>query len=261
MAGIFISYRRDDSAIAAGRLAGDLSKIFGRDLIFRDIENLTPGEDYEKALDHVLDSCLTLIAVIGPQWSTITDKVGHRRLEDPTDWVKAEISRALVRDINVIPVLISGTIMPRDEEIPDDLKPLLKRQAVELNDRNWRYELERLAQAIEKNTEIVAQDTFKDKVIKAIKKLKNLEYELSAFDKNKMVYESQQNSRYPEIGQNPHSTFVKPALEPLLDKELREYLPKGIVEEIDDIIDRPRHTIDEVLIQITKIRDYLTKSH
>jgi hypothetical protein len=38
MAGLFISYRRDDSQGSAGRMAGDLSRILGEDRVFSDIE-------------------------------------------------------------------------------------------------------------------------------------------------------------------------------------------------------------------------------
>ena len=54
--GIFISYRRRDSDIAAGRLYNDLSKIFGQESIFRDIDRLEPGMDYIDALDSALNS-------------------------------------------------------------------------------------------------------------------------------------------------------------------------------------------------------------
>src|SRR3982074_658286 len=149
MAGVFISYRRSDSDVAAGRLADDLMEIFGRGAIFRDVDTLEPGEDYTTALDHALDSCGVLIAVIGSRWSNITDDNGRRRLEDPTDWVRTEIRRALERGIRVIPVLISAT-MPQEKDIPADLKPLLKRQALEVSDRHWKQDVDFLAQALEK---------------------------------------------------------------------------------------------------------------
>ena len=40
--------------------------------------------------------------------------------------------------------------MPRDTEVPIDLKPLLKRQGFELDDRYWKQQLAVLAQALEK---------------------------------------------------------------------------------------------------------------
>src|SRR5882724_13598120 len=149
MAGIFISYRRSDSDIAAGRLSDDLSGIFGRGSIFRDVDTLEPGEEYENALDHALNSCAALIAVIGPRWSTITDDNGRRRLEDSNDWVRIEISRALTRRIRVIPLLIGATV-PQEGDLPTELKPLVKRHAFEISDRHWRQDLELLTQALEK---------------------------------------------------------------------------------------------------------------
>jgi len=149
MSGIFISYRRADTDVAAGRLADDLLREFGPGSIFRDVDQLYPGVDYEVAIDSALNSCVVLLAVIGPQWSTIVDDQGRRRLEDPHDWVRAEIGRSLARGVRVIPVLISGTQMPRLSELPAELKPLAKRQACDLADRQWRQDLDVLVQVIE----------------------------------------------------------------------------------------------------------------
>jgi TIR domain-containing protein len=149
MAGIFISYRRSDSDVAAGRLADDLAAIFGAEVIFRDVDTLEPGEDYTVALDHALDSCAVLIAMIGVHWSNVTDEAGHPRLQDPADWVRAEIRRALERDVRVIPVLVSAT-MPSEADVPTDLKPLLQRQALEISDRHWKQDIELLVQVLER---------------------------------------------------------------------------------------------------------------
>src|SRR5882672_8754786 len=149
MAGIFISYRRSDSDVAAGRLAGDLSALFGRAAIFRDVDTLKPGENYMTALDRALDSCGALIAMIGPRWSNITDEAGRRRLDDPSDWVRAEVRRALERDVPMIPLLLGAT-MPRDADTPADLKPLLQHQAMEISDRHWSQDVELLAEVLEK---------------------------------------------------------------------------------------------------------------
>lgn len=149
MAGVFISYRRNDSDVAAGRLADDLVEFFGRRAVFRDIDTLVPGEDYTDALARALGSCAALVALIGPAWSAITDEQGRRRLDDPDDWVRREIAEALRRDIRVIPVALA-TSMPREEELPTELQPLLRRQAVELTDRHWRYGVDVLAESLEK---------------------------------------------------------------------------------------------------------------
>ena len=107
------------------------------------------ARSYERALSRALDSCAVLIAVIGPRWLTVTDDAGSRRLDDPQDWVRVEIARALARGIRVIPVVIAATVPP-EADVPADLRPLFKRQALELSDRHWRQGLAGLAQALEK---------------------------------------------------------------------------------------------------------------
>ena len=149
MGKVFISYRRTDSDVASGRLADDLSEILGPGRIFRDIDSIEAGEDFPRALDRALDSCVVVLAVIGSRWSTVTNEKGERRLDDPHDWVRNEIARALQRDIRVIPVLVSAS-MPKESEVPPDLAPLLRRNAVELTDRHWRKDVEGLAQALER---------------------------------------------------------------------------------------------------------------
>ena len=76
--------------------------------------------------------CDVLLALIGPQW-VARDVSGRRRLHDPNDYVRREIAAALQRDdVRVIPLLVSGAEMPRAEELPDDLKPLVSRQNFQL---------------------------------------------------------------------------------------------------------------------------------
>jgi hypothetical protein len=70
-----------------------------------------------------------MLALIGPDWLNSCDENGHRRLDDPNDWVRLEISRALKRDIAVIPVRINGAELPAKAKLPDDIKGLLDHQA------------------------------------------------------------------------------------------------------------------------------------
>jgi hypothetical protein len=149
MPGIFLSYRRDDSDMATGRLTDDLSEEFGSDAIFRDIDRLELGLDYEEKLRRALDTCTVLLAVIGPRWSTISDNEGRRRLNDSKDWVRTEIARALSRGIRVIPVLVSGATMPQEIELPADLISLSKRQAFQLEDRYWKQGFRLLAESLD----------------------------------------------------------------------------------------------------------------
>jgi TIR domain len=144
MARIFISYRREDSGASAGRLDDRLREHFGRDHVFMDIDTIEPGLDFTEAIERTVASCDVLIALIGRQWLTSIDAAGQRRLEDPEDFVRREIATALRRNIRVIPALVQDTSMPRAADLPDDLQPLTRRNALELSDRYFNRDVDRL---------------------------------------------------------------------------------------------------------------------
>ena len=148
MSGIFISYRREDSAGWTGRLSEHLRERFGPESIFMDIDTIQPGADFTEALQTAVSSCDVLLAIIGPEWATVTDKSGKPRLEDPTDWVRTEIATALKRKIRVIPVLVGGASVPTINLLPDDLDTLAQRQAHALTDKRWSYDVEQLVKTL-----------------------------------------------------------------------------------------------------------------
>ena len=82
-----------------------------------------------------------MLVVIGKQWLTAVDETGVRRLHDPQDYVHLEIMAALERKIRIIPILVSGARMPRPQDLPPDLIPLTRRQAVEISDVSFSQSL------------------------------------------------------------------------------------------------------------------------
>jgi hypothetical protein len=149
MPGVFISYRRQDSAGHTGRLFDRLKLGFGADRVFFDIVGIDAGADFVRTLEQTVGSCDLLLAVIGPEWLTALDAQGKRRLDDPDDFVRLEIASALRRETRVIPVLIAGASMPSTQALPDDLKPLARRQAIELRDTRWDADVSELLKAVE----------------------------------------------------------------------------------------------------------------
>ncbi|RNC67176.1 MAG: PASTA domain-containing protein [Desulfuromonadales bacterium] len=137
MGGVFISYRREDSAGHAGRLFDRLREHFGKDRVFMDVSGIEPGVDFVEAIDRAVGSCDVLIVVIGKKWLTCTDAGGRRRLDDPQDFIRLETATALRRDIRVIPVLVQNATMPTEGDLTDDLKRLARRQAIEIGDPHW----------------------------------------------------------------------------------------------------------------------------
>jgi hypothetical protein len=148
---IFISYRRADTEGHAGRLSDNLKQHFGdRAHIFMDFDAIPAGEDFVKVINEAVGSCHALIALIGRQWLTQTDaKTGRRRLDNDKDQVRAEIATALKRGVRVVPVLVQGATMPAEEELPDDLKPLASRHALEVSGARWSYDVQTLIRALE----------------------------------------------------------------------------------------------------------------
>jgi hypothetical protein len=147
---IFISYRRHgEGAGYGGRLADKLVEHFGAEQCFRDVANIESGVDFVKTIHDAVSSCEVLIAVIGPDWTTQTDQAGNRRLHSRKDFVRLEVASALERDIRVIPVLVGGAEMPAEPDLPDALQGLSRRQAQELSDSRWDYDVARLLTTIE----------------------------------------------------------------------------------------------------------------
>ena len=148
MRAIFISYRRDDTEGQAGRLFQQLRESFGEDMVFMDVATIEPGVDFRKAIEKNTAACGVLLALIGRDWVSLTDAEGHRRLDNPDDFVRLETASALRRDIPVIPVLVQGARMPRADELPADLKDLAYRNSVELTHARWDSDVALLVKAL-----------------------------------------------------------------------------------------------------------------
>jgi hypothetical protein len=147
---IFISYRRrGEGAGYAGRLADRLIHEFGADQCFRDIDDIETGTDFVDEISRAVGGCEVLIVVIGPDWVDVRDRDGMRRLDDPRDFVRLEVAAALARGIRVVPVLVGGASMPALEKLPSAIEGLARRQAHELTDNRWEYDVGRLVSSIE----------------------------------------------------------------------------------------------------------------
>ena len=121
---IFLSYRRDDSGWATGRLYDRLVGNYTRAGVFLDHQNISAGDKFPAEIDARLQKCPLVIVMIGPNWLSATDAAGRRRLDDPNDWVVAEIERALKQDKKIFPVQIEGASMPKEADLPASIRDL-----------------------------------------------------------------------------------------------------------------------------------------
>ncbi len=147
--GVFISYRRGDSAYPAAWLYRRLSERLGESVVFKDLDSIRPGDNFVETLDAALTRSRVLLAIIGPDWLSAPDDVGGRRIDDPDDFVRLEIETGLRRGIRVIPLLVGGATMPRPQELPTGLSQLSLRQALELTSHHFEADAEQLVDVIE----------------------------------------------------------------------------------------------------------------
>ena len=141
---IFICYRRTDAAAHAGRLYDALSNDFGRKHVFFDRGGgIGAGEEWKNVIDQRLASCAALVALIGERWQP-------ERLASADDLVRREISRALALGVHVIPVLLNDVTLPTASDLPEEMRPLLDRQVLEMTERHWSSDYGKLKDAIRK---------------------------------------------------------------------------------------------------------------
>jgi TIR domain len=147
---IFISYRRDDAGSYARLLQVYLRERFPHAPVFMDLDSIEAGADFAEAIEAGVGTCCVMVALIGPRWLTLTDEEGQRRLDDEKDWVRFEIRAALERHVRVVPVLVDGAKMPREQQLPTDLRDLARLNALEMSHDRYEYDTSRLAAVIQR---------------------------------------------------------------------------------------------------------------
>ena len=114
-----------------------------------DIDTIEPGEDFVTVIEDAVGSCEILIAIIGRNWLSSTAGATER-LNDPNDFVRVEIATALSRNIRVIPILVQRASMPKQQDLPEDLAKLARRNAIELSDLDWQNDVEQLISVMDR---------------------------------------------------------------------------------------------------------------
>jgi CHASE2 domain-containing sensor protein len=125
----FISYRRDQSGRPAQILKDELAKRFGEDSVFMDVASLDAGQEWPRRLEEAIRESAVVLVLIGPDWLHAANPDGTRRLDDPRDWVRLEIETGLREQDVVVPVLTNNARMPTEEELPDSIRGLARRNA------------------------------------------------------------------------------------------------------------------------------------
>ncbi|MEP6766459.1 MAG: toll/interleukin-1 receptor domain-containing protein [Gemmatimonadaceae bacterium] len=145
---IFISYRREDSSGHVGRLHDALASQLGHNTVFMDIDSIAPGADFVDVLQHSLQAAAVVIVVIGTRWVGPRAD-GRRRIDDENDFVRLEVAKALNdSEVRVIPVLVNKAEMLSEGSLPEPLKGLARRNAMEMSDIRWAHDTKMLLEEI-----------------------------------------------------------------------------------------------------------------
>ena len=134
MTAVFISYRREGGAAAAGTLYDVLARRYKTRNVFRDVESIPAGASFSAYISTALQVCDVMLVVIGSGWLNLRDDAGKRRLDDPADLVRLEIATALRQDKLVMPLLVDGATMPAASDLPPDMAALAGLQAITVRD-------------------------------------------------------------------------------------------------------------------------------
>jgi formylglycine-generating enzyme required for sulfatase activity len=129
---VFINYRRVESLNQAQHLKTLFDKAFGEKRVFLDVRGIEGGENWLQTLERQVAACDAMVVLIGKEWTNLKDEHGNRRLDNPHDKVRFEISQALLRNLPIVPVSIDGAAIPKAAQLPDSLMQLALIQAMPL---------------------------------------------------------------------------------------------------------------------------------
>ena len=151
MAGrIFINYRRSQSIAEAQHLATILGETFGARRIFIDVRGIDGFSDWLITLKEQVAGSAAMISVIGKDWLDARDDKGNRRLDNPKDFVRYEISEALRLNIPVLPVVLDGAPPPPEDALPPDMQRLVARQAMDLRAKSFPEDAKSICAALKR---------------------------------------------------------------------------------------------------------------
>ena len=104
---------------------------YGREAVFRDIDDIPIGVDFRGQISSVLDASDVVLAIVGPRW---IGPRGRGRLANEADPVRVEIEATLRKGVPLIPVLVLRGTMPRVDQLPDSMKDFAYRNAIQVDD-------------------------------------------------------------------------------------------------------------------------------
>ena len=145
---LFVSYRRSDTQDFAGRLVDRLTAAPGVRDVFFDVLGIEPGVNFEDRLRQAVARADVCLVLIGPHWRGSSGADGRARIDEPGDFVRAEVRQALQGAARVVPVLVNGAEMPAPTALPQDLAGLARLNALSIRHADFDRDVEHLLDVV-----------------------------------------------------------------------------------------------------------------
>lgn len=145
---VFISYRRQDTAPAAGRLYDRFRILLRKRNVFLDVGAIDAGENFEHKIKAEIDASDAVLVLIGAKWLEVKQAGAQPRLFDEGDHVRAEVRTALKGRNLTLPLLVDGALMPRSELLPEDIREITKHNALPLRHESFDKDADQIARTV-----------------------------------------------------------------------------------------------------------------
>ncbi|TVR22952.1 MAG: toll/interleukin-1 receptor domain-containing protein [Anaerolineaceae bacterium] len=143
---IFISYRRADNPCFAERIRDWFMLVYKRENVFMDFDAIPPFVDFEAFIIEQIKKIDVMLVIIGQEWLS---HLKQREKSGTTDYVRLEIKQALAMGKLVAPILVDGATMPRANQLPEDIRPMLRANVPRLDGgRQFLDNIERIVSAL-----------------------------------------------------------------------------------------------------------------
>jgi hypothetical protein len=143
---VFISYRREDTGSAAGRVYDRLSRLLPKSNLFFDVDTIGGGEDFVQRIESEIGRSDVALVFIGDKW--LEPRSGKGRIWEPDDFVRAELRAALARPMLILPILVAGARMPKPEQLPEDVRAVALKNALPLRHESFDGDTESIVGAV-----------------------------------------------------------------------------------------------------------------
>jgi hypothetical protein len=143
--GIFVSYRRADSAGYAGRLVDQLKSRFG-DQVFLDVDSIKPGANFHEVIEETFAKCGAVIVLIGKSWRERDESMPP--FGDSRDVITQEIRIAMESKLPIVPVLVDGASMPAESSLPPSFANLSKLNAIDLRHTSFERDIQAVSEEL-----------------------------------------------------------------------------------------------------------------